>query len=89
MAETKAEQNNTDTPSNEIPADAKPVLCDFFKGKLAKLKEDFLTDDECSCDVLIKKGSKVYIKGNECDGTCCVEYLDFGFSIDAVRLNIA
>ena len=76
------EQNNQN-------AAAKPVLCDFFKGKLATLKEDFLTDDESSYDVLIKKDSKVYIKGNERNGTCYVEYLDFGFSIDAVRLNIA
>lgn len=68
---------------------AKPMLCDVLKGKLATLKEDFLTDDASSCDVLIKKDSKVYIKGNESDGICYVEYLDFGFSIDAVRLNIA
>ncbi len=59
-----------------------------LKGKIATLKEDFYTDDECSCGVLIKKGSKVYIKGNENDGTCYVEYLDFGFSISATNLNI-
>lgn len=74
---------------NENSSFAKPMLCDVLKGKLATLKEDFLTDDESSCDVLIKKDSKVYIKGNESDGTCYVEYLDFGFSIDAVHLNIA
>lgn len=63
------------------------MTVDFFKGKIATLKEDFFTDDESSCGILIKKGSKVYIKGNESDGTCYVEYLDFGFSIDAVLLN--
>lgn len=71
------------------PPFANAMLCDVFKGKLATLKEDFLTDDESSCGVLIKKDSKVSIKGNENDGTCYVEYLDFGFSIDSVRLNIA
>lgn len=65
------------------------MLCDVLKGNLAILKEDFTTDDECSFGALIKKGSKVYIKGNEADGTCYVEYLDFGFSIDAACLNIA
>ena len=74
---------------DETANGTKPVLCDVFKGKLATLKEDFLTDDESSCGVLIKKDSKVFIKGNESDGTCYVEYLDFGFSVDAVRLNIA
>jgi hypothetical protein len=66
-----------------------PLLCDVYKGRLATLKDDFYTDDECSYGVLIKKDSKVYIKGNEVDGTCYVECLDFGFSIDAACLNIA
>ena len=66
----------------------KPVLCDVLKGKLATLKEDFSTDDECSFGILIKKESRVYIKGNEVDETCYVEYLDFGFSINAACLNI-
>jgi hypothetical protein len=59
------------------------------KGKLATLKDDYLTDDENTCGVLIKKGSNVFIKGNESDNTCYVEHLDFGFSINADCLNIA
>ena len=61
---------------------SKPLLCDVFKGKTAILKEDFYTDDYSSCDVLIKKNTKVFIKGNESDGTCYVEDDDFGFSVD-------
>ena len=68
---------------------ANTLLVDVFKGKLATLKNDFLTDDESSCGVLIKKDSQVYIEGNNSNGTCYVEYLDFGFSIEAARLNIA
>ena len=75
--------------STEAGSFANAMLCDVFKGKLATLKNDFLTDDESSCGVLIKKDSQVYIKGNESNGTCYVEYLDFGFSIEAVCLNIA
>jgi hypothetical protein len=82
---TKTNTNQTDESGRNI----KPVLCNVFKGNLATLKEDYLTDDAISCGVLIKKGSKVCIKGNESDGTCYVEYLDFGFSINADCLNIA
>lgn len=51
------------------------------------LKGDFYTDDESSFGVLIKKGSRVFIRGTESGGTCYVEYFGFGFSIDASRLN--
>lgn len=64
------------------------LKCDAHKGKFAALKEDFLTDDEFSFGVLIKKNAKVFIQGNESDGTCYAEYLDFGFSINVSRLDI-
>ena len=64
------------------------ISLDVFKGKQAILKNDFFTDDESSYNILIKKGTKVYIKGNESDGTCYVEYLDYGFSINVINLSI-
>lgn len=83
---------NTSTKQTENLAEcgnkSKPLLCDVFKGKTAILKEDFYTDDYSSCDVLIKKETIVFIKGNESNGTCYVEYDDFGFSIDFNLLNI-
>jgi hypothetical protein len=86
---TTADSSTTAQVPTSASLAQKTLLCDVFKGKLAILKEDYSTDDECSFGVLIKKDSKVYIKGNKVDGICYVEYLDFGFSIDAARLNIA
>lgn len=60
-----------------------------LKGKRATVTDDYYTDDECSFGVLIKKGSLVYIKETESDGTCYVNYLGFVFSIDRKHLNIA
>ena len=80
-------QNNNSVQDQDGNS-SKPLLCDVFKGKTAILKEDFYTDDYSSCDVLIKKDTIVIIKGNEPDGTCYVEYDDFGFSIDFNLLNI-
>lgn len=71
----------------EINAKARVLVTDCLKGKLATLKEDFYTDDECSCGVLIKKDSNVYIRGNESNGTCYAVQSDFGFSIDIKYLN--
>ena len=84
MSESTKPTENTAESGNK----SKPLLCDVFKGKTAILKEDFYTDDYSSCDVLIKKGTKVFIKGNESDGTCYVEYNGFGFSIKFNLLNI-
>ena len=54
----------------------------------ATLTHDFLTDDEFSFGVLIKKGSEVLIKGSESNGTCYVEYIGFGFSVNSCLLNV-
>ena len=71
--------------------DAKPMLCDVFKGKLATLKEDFLPESEFweTGYWHLKKGQQVYIQGNESDGTCYIEYIDAVFAIDYRQLNIA
>jgi len=70
---------------------AKPVLCDVFKGKLATLKEDFLPESEHWENGYwhLKKGTQVYIQGNESDGTCYIEYIEAVFTIDYSQLNIA
>lgn len=69
---------------------AKKVLCDGYKGKLATLKEDFLPESEHweTGYWHLKKGCQVYIKGNESNGTCYIEYLDAVFTIDSNQLNI-
>lgn len=54
---------------------------------MAIVTSDFITDDECSCGILIKKGTHVFIKDTESDGTCYVEYNDFGFSINRNNLT--
>lgn len=81
------ETENKDLTSN----DAKPVLCDVFKGKLATLKEDFLPESEYweTGYWHLKKGTQVYIQGNESDGTCYIEYIEAVFSINYGHLNIA
>lgn len=61
---------------------------DVYKDKTATLIQDFYTDDPSSFGALIKSGTRVFIKGNESDGTCFAEYLDFGFSIDVRHLNV-
>jgi len=70
---------------------SKPLLCDVLKGKFATLKDDFIPESEF-WEVgywHLKKGTKVLITGNESDGTCHIEYIEAGFSIDYERLNIA
>ena len=70
---------------------ANPLLCDVFKGKLATLKEDFLPESEHweTGYWHLKKGQQVYIRGNESDGTCYIEYIEAVFEIDYGQLNIA
>ncbi len=52
-----------------------------------KLKEDFYTDDACSCGILIPKGSTIFVHDTESDGTCYAEWLDMGFSINIELLE--
>lgn len=75
---------------NETVNGTKPVLCDVFKGKLATLKEDFLPEGDWETGYWhLKKGQRVYIQGNESDGTCYIEYIEAVFEIDYRKLNIA
>ncbi len=66
------------------------VLCDVLKGKHATLKEDFIPEGNWDKGYWhIKKGTKVFIQGNESDGTCYIEYIEAVFMIDYRLLNIA
>lgn len=62
---------------NENENNANHLLCDYFKGKYAILKEDFIPEGDWEDGYWhIKKGTKVFIKGNESDGTCYIEYIE-------------
>ena len=85
------ERLKMDNLKKETANGTKPVLCDVFKGKIATLKEDFLPESEHweTGYWHLKKGTQVYIQGNESDGTCYIEYIEAVFSIDYRQLNIA
>ena len=83
------ERLKMDNLKKETANGTKPVLCDVFKGKIATLKEDFLPESEHweTGYWHLKKGTQVYIQGNESDGTCYIEYIESVFSIDYRQLN--